>query len=117
MPVAWPATLNNTLDVDSFSYKIGDTTIRSDMDIGPQKVRRRHTKSVDTISCSQKISFSLYQDLYDFFDIDLNGGVNTFSFNHPFTGLPMECRFLGPPEIRPIGGVEFTLSMQWEIVP
>lgn len=119
MAVPWPTELSDLLDSDSFGYSIGDTVIRSDMDTGPAKLRRRSTKGIDKVTCSQKMAFDDFQTVYDFFDIDLNGGVTPFTFNHPFTGVPTDWRFISPPEFKPLGngGIEFGISMSWEKLP
>ena len=117
MPATWPAQLQDKLDQDSFTFKIGETSIRTEMDIGPAKVRRRFTKSVDALQCQIRMTYSDFQYVYNFWDLDLNGGAGTFYFNHPFTGVQTVFRMVGPPEISPLGGTEFIVSMQWEAMP
>lgn len=117
MAVAWPVSLQQLVNTDSFSLKVGETALRSDMDTGPQKIRRRFTKSVDIYSVSINVTSDEWETLYEFFDVDLNGGVNAFEFNDPITQEPREFRFLAAPEIRPLGGVVFQVSMQWERLP
>jgi hypothetical protein len=117
MPEVWPSQFQQLLDRDSFNYKIGPTVLRSDMGIGPAKVRRLVTKSVDTLSCSIVLEFDLYQDFVDFFDITLNGGINTFYFDHPFTGVQEVFRFSEAPNFTPLGGRQFKVKMVWEKLP
>ena len=87
------------------------------MDVGPAKVRRRSTKSVDTYSVTILLDKADYQTFYDFYDVDTNGGADTFYFNHPITGVSTEFRFTKPPEISPIGYSTFQVSMEWEVLP
>lgn len=115
--VFWPPQLQQLLNVAEFSVQIGSTTIRSENDIGPAKVRRRSTKSVDRYNCSINIDMSEYQIVYDFFDIDLNGGVRQFVFPHPITQVNTYFRMVEPPSFRPLGGRTFQVSMIWEATP
>lgn len=119
MAIEWPPQLQQLLSTDSFNYMFGETTIRSDMDVGPAKVRRRFTAGVDTLSCSIQMSYENFQILRDFFDVTLNGGVNQFEYTHPFTQELALFRMVGPPSLRPLGngGVEYEVSMKWEVLP
>lgn len=114
--VYWPAGLQQKLNVAEFSFKIGNTTVKSDNDVGPAKVRRRSTKSIDIFSCSINLDYDEYQDFYDFFNVDINGGATEFIFNHPFTGDPTYFRMIDEPSLRPLGGRVFSVSMNWEQV-
>ena len=117
MAEAWPISLQDKLNEDAFGLDIGETVLRSDMDVGPAKVRRRMTKSVDTLTCSIDVTTSEYSTFLYFFDTTLNGGVNQFTFDHPITGAPTDFRFGGPPQIRSIGGGNFRVTMRWEQLP
>lgn len=116
MAEAWPSTLQNKVDRDSFSYEFGETTIRSQMDIGPDKVRRRTTRPIDKLTTSIQLDYSEYSTFQVFFNTTLNGGVNKFTYENPLTGVLEEFRFTKPPSIRPLGGRVFTVSMEWEKV-
>ena len=118
MPVIpFPATLQGKLNEQGFSHSIGDTTIRSDVGVGPAKVRRIYTRSVDSVSGSINLTTSEYSVFYYFYNTSLNGGVNQFSYAHPITGVSTNFRFKSPPGIRSIGGGNFSVSMDWEILP
>lgn len=114
MPAVWPSFLQDKLNEAGFSYDFGDTTIRSEVDGGPPKVRSRYTNAIDEVSCSITLDYDDYVDFRLFFDVDLNRGATSFTFNHPLTGDPTEFRFKGRPRITPLGGRVFTVSMTWE---
>jgi hypothetical protein len=116
MAVAWPVSLQDKLNEDSFSFQIGETVLRSDMDVGPVKVRRRMTKSTDLVTCSINVTSGEYSVFKTFYDVTLNGGVTLFTFNHPITGAPQDFRFVGAPSVRSIGGGNYVVSMVWEIL-
>ncbi len=113
----WPAALQQLLNVDSFSYTFGNTLIRSDMDVGPAKVRSRYTDAVDTVSCSIDLDMDEYATLEQFYKVTLSNGSRTFSFIHPLTQEEIEARFAQPPSMSPLGGRYFKVAMAWEILP
>lgn len=117
--VAWPLSLQQYVNSDSFQYQIGDTTIRSETDIGPAKVRRRFTKSVDTMTVSIWVDAAGYSTVYNLFDIDLNGGAGVLLFTHPITLATLRLRFTAPPVFAPVssGANTFNCVMQFEVLP
>jgi hypothetical protein len=117
MAQVWPASLQEKLSEANFGLGIGDTTIRTDMDVGPAKVRRRFTKSIDSYTASIYLTSAQYATFYNFFDTTLNGGVLSFDFAHPITGVTTEFRFKGTPKIISLGGGQFQASFEWEVVP
>jgi len=117
MAALWPAFLQDKLNEASFSYDFGGTVLKSQNSTGPVKRRRLYTKGVDMVKCSINIKYDEFEDFYDFWDIDLNGGATSFLFDHPFTGEEEEFLMDEPPRIVPIGGEYFTVNMTWEKVP
>lgn len=114
---SWPLTFQQLINEEGFGKQLGDTTIRSDMDVGPDKVRSRFTVGVDQYSCTIYLDYDQLQDFEDFYKTTLGNGTLTFSFNDPFTGSPAEFRFRNPPDIKPRGGRNFTVNMKWEKMP
>lgn len=115
MPTAaFPASLQQYVNSDSFSYQFGETTIRSNMDIGPAKIRRRTTRPIDTLSGTILLSVSQFTVFETFFNTTINGGANRFTLPHPITGVVSEFRFTKPPSVRNVGPIVFSLSMEWE---
>lgn len=117
MAQVWPITLQQLISESGFSYEIADTALRSDMDIGPQKVRRRFTKGVNTMSGSIYLTIAQYNIFYSFYNTTLNGGVLAFTFNHPITQVAYDWRFKGPARVQSIGGGNFTVDFTWEQLP
>lgn len=113
----WPAQFQELLNQESFGITFGDTTVRSDMEVGLNKVRSRYTDGIDVVTCTITIDISLYETLTEFFKTTLGNGTRTFEFDHPMTGDPAEWRFKSPPDIRPIGGRHFNVNMNWELMP
>ncbi len=110
----WPAELQQHLNVDNFGVDFGETLVRSQMDIGPDKVRSRFTDGVDIYTTSIDLDIEDYDLLTQFYKTTLNNGANTFAFIDPLTTGSAEFRFLGPPSVRPLGGRIFRVTMKWE---
>ncbi len=113
----WPLTLQQKLNVAGFRVQVGSTVVRSSMDTGPGKVRRRFTDGVDRYSCTIDLDFDLYQTFRTFFDTQLAGGAMTFEFVDPFSQTPEIFRFAEEPSIDPLGGRVFRVGMVWEKIP
>lgn len=116
--VPWPVTLQDKFNSDSFTFQYGDTTIRSKNDVGPDKVRRISTRPINKVQGSIHLNYGEFSVFDTFYNTTLNGGVNQFTLENPFTGTLAAYRFLSPPSIRPLGGgVSFIVSMELEILP
>lgn len=111
---SWPISLQQCLNSDDFDMKFGDTTVRTDMDVGPAKVRSRFTDGIDNYTCSILMSTDEFATLKMFYKTTLNNGVMPFLFNDPLTNTSETFRFVTPPEFRPLGGLTFRVSMAWE---
>lgn len=113
----WPSSLQQYLNEESFSFSPRSSVEVSEMDVGPAKKRRRMTKQIGDYGVSITLKNQTdVNTLLDFFDLDLNGGVEQFSFVDPITGLTKNFR-MSEPKITPMGGTAFLCSMQWESMP
>lgn len=114
---SWPIGLQQKLNADDFDLKFGDVTVRSDMDVGPAKIRARFTDAVDQYTVSILMTLDEYSTLADFYKTVLAGGSLPFLFHDPMTDSDQVFRFASPPDIKPLGGLIFKVSMQWEKLP
>lgn len=113
----WPGSLQQKLNVAGFTKKFGSTSVRTDMDVGPAKVRSRFTDAVDVYSCSVDFDFSEHSTFENFGKTTLNNWVLPFLFDDPFTEAEATFRFVEPPTVNPLGGRVFQVSMSWEKLP
>lgn len=113
----WPAQLQTLLNQESFNFSFGDTNVRSDVDVGLPKVRSRYTKAIDSVSATIRIDYDDFITVQDFYRTTLINGTQTFAYNHPLTGEAAEWRFIEPPNIEPMGGRVFQVTMKWEKIP
>jgi hypothetical protein len=115
----WPISLQSKLETNGFTKKLGDTTVSTDMGVGPAKRRARFTRGIDVYTCQVTLDFSEVQTFETFYKTTLGNGVLPFTFTDPFTETTSTYRFQpdSSPSIVPLGGRKFTLSMVWENIP
>ena len=117
MAVPWPSQLQQNLLEPSFNFKYGDSRLRTNMDVGLAKVRRRSTREIDTASGSIHLKYADYMTFKNFYKTSINGGVTPFDIIHPIEQVTATFRFVSAPTIRSIGGGVFEVSMEWEEMP
>lgn len=93
MAQPWPSQLQEYWNVDNFRYAFGVTKIETEMDTGPVKARRISTAPIDKITASIDFTFESFAIFKNFYDTTLNGGVDSFEYNHPFTDEVTEFQF------------------------
>ena len=114
----WPASLQQRMNASGFQRSYRDITIRTNMDAGPAKVRRRYTNAPIDISGNIWVNRDEYATLDRFFKNDLRNGVSKFYFIDPITGLREKCRFFPATyQVRAINSVLFEVKMALEVVP
>lgn len=114
--ILWPDTLPPPA-LNSFQETAPDNSIRSSLDRGPAKVRRRTTANVRIISFSLALDPDLVDVLDDFYNEDTFSGSVSFLMYHPRTGEQVECRFTSPPQYSEAEGVIYNASVALEILP
>ena len=93
---AWPATLPQSPLLDSYSEEAGDNVIRSPMDMGPPKRRRRFTARVDKLNLSYVMTTAQFATFETFWRTDLADGALPIDMNHPRTGVAISAVPSGP---------------------
>lgn len=110
----WPSGLPSRWLRSGLSESLADNTIRSQVDRGPAKVRRRTVAKTRTISGQMHMTHAEWDILDDFF---LNTVKETLPFNiaDPFKdGDVLQVRFTSPPRrsyFAP-GAVKVDLSLE-----
>lgn len=114
---AWHIDLPQELFVDGYSESLPDVTIKSDMDSGPAKVRRRFTAGVTPISGTIMVTAAQLATFITFFNSTLLGGSLRFSWTEPPAhSVACEMRFTAVPTWTKIEDV-YKISMSLEIMP
>lgn len=114
---SWPSGLPQSLLLGDFKETQPDLVIRTEMDAGPHKVRRRFTAGVTKISGSQRLTKSQVSTFETFYNTTLLGGSLRFTWKDPLGGTSAEIRFVSTPVISAHGIDDFAIEMELEILP
>lgn len=117
MAIEWDVRLPDYLYVDGAAGAFGDNNIRSKMEVGPAKMRRRSTAAPDTFTGVQYLTSTQVGYLDTFYKVSTAGGSLQFTWKHPRTRAACQMRFLAPPTWVPVGGIEWEVTLQLEIMP
>ncbi|MDR2160515.1 MAG: hypothetical protein LBP23_10660 [Treponema sp.] len=91
--ISWPADLPATLLLEGLSAKQESNTIRTQMDAGPGKVRRRYTANTKVFTGKLLLTPAQRTLLEQFYHTALADGVLRFNFTNPLTMEVQEFRF------------------------
>lgn len=116
MPV-WPVTLPSSPLVEGFRETPPETVLRSTMDQGPAKLRRRTTAGTGALSMTYMLTRTQVDTLMDFFNETLAGGALGFDLTHPVSGASLTCRFRQMPAYAPVNSEFFRASIELEVMP
>lgn len=91
----WPSSLPTFFPAATDSRQ--DGTIRTPMDVGPAKARRRYSAVSRFVSAPVALSAAQRTTLDTFYATTLSEGALTFDIADPFGGATVEARFTAPP--------------------
>jgi len=111
-PLAWPASLPDC--PDSWSEQAEPVTVRTQVEEGTPKVRKRFTKRLVRAQVGMTMSIAQRNDLDSFFYVSLDGGVLAFTFRHPWLDTVIPFRMVEAPSFSNIGPLGVAVSMVWE---
>ena len=115
--VTWPMTLPPAPLLEGFVERTSETVIRTDMDQGPAKTRRRTTAGTREFQMTFIMTKNEIATFDDFFLNDINGGASSFDFIHPRTGETLNLRLKNPPEYQAQNTNYFRISLEAEALP
>lgn len=113
----WPESLPQNVNVDGYQEQASEQSVRSNMDAGIAKVRRRFSAVPINIKCSVRIDLTQKATLDTFYNATLSGGSLRFDWKHPVSGDPAVCRLKSPPEYTPINRNRLNAKLDMEILP
>lgn len=117
----WPASLPQQPDAPGYKESPQSQVIRTDMDAGPKKSRRRFTAGSRSIPVTYSLlTRARVQVFEDFFDDDIAAGALAFNWPQPRTGKTVSVQIVGDPpySLEPKGPGKFwTLKFTLEIQP
>jgi len=114
--LVWPVSLPQAPLIGHVE-RAPDLVVRTTMDAGPDKVRRRFTAGVRPLTMTMIVDESQFSTLDDFFVTTLAGGVLSFDLTVPSTGLTERMRFVGPPEYVLATPTKWRVRLDLEVLP
>lgn len=119
MVSVWPETLPQKLLVDGYSQSAANTLLRSEMETGPAKQRRRFSAGVVPLSGKLILDWDELDILRAFYDTTLIGGSLRFIWKDPIDQLSgnAQMRFTSPITWTTYGAGLFSVSLSLEIMP
>ena len=111
--ITWPAQLPATLLIDGLSKQPQSSVIRTTMDAGPKKARRRYTARTVNFSGKQIFDVDELAIFEEFYQFMLADGVLRFNFTDPTTLEIGEFRFTADYVTNALDG-QFEVAMQLE---
>lgn len=107
----WPSTLK--VERSNYNENPPDRVMRSGMDVGPQKLRRRTSSAVRTVSFNLFLTQALLDTLDAFY---LANDAIVFNFTNPRTGVVERARFTQSPSYA-LQETYFEVSVKLEYLP
>lgn len=115
---AWPFTLPQTFSAGGDYQEIpGTTVVRTTMDTGVTKIRRRQTRSESRMQGSILLTTAQAEQFMFFYETTLKGGSLSFSGSLGRTGALQNYFFPEEPTIQHFGGDIYQLNMRLTVLP
>jgi len=115
----WPATLPPPL-AGSYREASPQTAVRTQMEVGPAKVRRRAAVGVRQLAFSMHLTLAELNTLRTFFETTTAAGALSFDYTHPVFGTAETARFISdnPPTWgRHEDGFDYLVDVNLELLP
>jgi hypothetical protein len=123
MAEAWPSTVPDSLQESGYSYEAQSGVIRTNMDTGPAKVRRRFTAVSKTHKGNIILTKTQLATWESWFENVIIFGTLTFTMTNPQTAASMTVRLVIPSSgkaysVAPeAGSGNMILSIEVEVMP
>lgn len=113
----FPSSLPALDTLESFSATFADNVLRTAMEVGPEKRRRRSTVAARPLAVGHRAySLAQTQALHAFYRDELLGGTLQFEMYDPLTGQMQDMYFAAPPEVRATTWDRFSVSVQLQVL-
>jgi hypothetical protein len=114
----WPAApFPQELIETGYSESPPNNLLRTNMDVGPAKVRKRTLANVRSISGQMTLTAAQVATLDTFFVTTTNYGADAFTWVNPRTGVTATIRFVNPPAYTSLEGGMYSVALSLEILP
>lgn len=114
----WPASLPQNVEISGYKEQPGAVVIRTQMDAGPAKQRRRSTARAKPITIQLQLDATQRAAFIAFHENDIADGALSFTWVHPVTRAAATVRIVeGKYDLSALSGTRFLLSMTIEVLP
>ena len=115
----WPGSLPTDFLEQGFSETAPDNVIKSDMDVGPPKTRRRTSAAVRPIKGVIKMTTAQVATHDTFFTDTTFDGAEAFDWTDPRTGASVSFLYTpgAPPSYQPDGGDYWLVTINLLTMP
>lgn len=113
----WPPSLPAYVLQSGYGEDFQDQNLRTPMDGGAVKTRRRFSGRFDLINVRLIMSAAQVATFETFYFTTLMGGSLVFDWVHPRTQAAKTLQIIGKVQIGPADGDNFTVSMKIEVKP
>ena len=111
--IIWPELLPDSLLAQGFFKQPQSSVVRTTMDAGPKKARRRYTARTVNFSGRQIFDRAELAVFEQFYHVALADGVLRFIFADPLTMEKAQFRFTAEYTVTEIGGL-FEVALELE---
>lgn len=112
--LVWPPSLPPRPTVGGYQERFAETVLRTAMDVGVAKTRRRYTAAPRQFEVTFRINAVQAETLKAFFENTTAGGALPFSWIHPRNGSAGDFRFVEGPKISAVTGTLFSAAFKLE---
>lgn len=113
----WPGTLPPRLLVSNYQEQPPDIVLRTEMDVGPPKLRRRTTAGIRPVIGRIFCTKAQVATLDTFYVTTCASGSLSFDWTHPRTGAAATYLFRKPPSWKPEHGDGWWVDLQLDMLP
>jgi len=110
----WPDTLPQVWLQEGYQETLPNVMVRTEMDAGPAKSRRRFTCQVTPIKSQMIVTEAQKVIIEGFYNDNLAGGCLSFTFPHSGADV---LRFIKPPEMSKAAGLMWRAHFELEKLP
>ena len=112
----WPAAFYSRILDGSFTETPPQNVLRTQMDAGPAKLRRRSTSAVRPMSITLFLTKAQVATFDTFYVTTLSSGATKFNMYHPRTLVTGEFRIVNQPAYTPMNQ-GYTVKVDLELLP
>lgn len=114
----WPASLPQNMLMDGYSHSAANNILRTNMDAGPAKQRRRFTSGPQPVTGKIFVNDTELETFKDWYVDDLLEGALRFDWVDQDDGTTaVEYRFTSQPTWEPAGPGYWFINLPLEIMP